>query len=92
MVFVTAVAFNSQQDSLLSVSADASAWVTCAGLRKHSSFSSVPTICLLLIFLVLCCSAALYIADISGHPAGIDLSIQTLLETFGLQPGGHEEL
>ena len=92
MVFVTAVAFNSEQDSLLSVSADASAWVTRVGLCKRSSFLSITTVCLLLVFLVMCSAAALYIAELSGHPAGLDASIQNLLESFGLQPGGHSEL
>lgn len=92
MVFVTAVAFNSEQDSLLSVSADASAWVTRAGLRKRSSLSSITTVLLLLVFLVLCCAAALYIAELSGHLAGLKAGTQNLLKSFGLQPGGHSEL
>lgn len=92
MVFVTGVAFNSEQDSLLSVSADASAWVTRVGLRKRASFLSITTVCLLLVFLVLCCTAALYIAERLGHPAGLDASIQNLLKSFGLQPGGHSEM
>lgn len=85
MVFVTAVAFSSREDSLMSASADASAWITAADARAGSKLSSASTVLLILLFLLLC-------AALAAWWAGYDAQILAILQRIGVQPGAHSEL
>lgn len=83
MVFATAVAFDSADRALLSVSADASAHLTPIAAPRWG-ISSV-TLLLLLLTLLLVVVAAFW-------ALGLDVRLQNALERFGIRPGKHGEL
>ncbi len=85
MVFVTAVALSKGEDSLLSASADASAWLTGMPAGRGAKLSSTTTIMLLLLVLLLCAVAA-------AVWTGVDAHILSALERLGVKPAAHTEL
>ena len=85
MVFVTAVAFSKGEDSLLSASADASAWLTGMPAQRGAGVSSIATVTLLLLVLVLCAVAAAFLA-------GVDIQILAALKRIGVKQAAHTEL
>ncbi len=85
MVFVTAVAFSSGEDSLLSASADASAWLTGTPAQQGAQVSSMATVMLLLLVLMLCAVAVAFWT-------GADAQILAALQRIGVKPAAHTEL
>ena len=85
MVFVTAVAFSKGEESLLSASADASAWLTGMPARRGAQLSRITAVMLLLLVLVMFALAA-------AVWFGVDAQIFAALEQLGYKPAAHTEL